>query len=40
MAAEAQRAGLGKHAAGTDLERLVDAKMWTPRYPRLKRKTA
>ncbi|HEV8540128.1 MAG TPA: NAD-dependent malic enzyme [Nitrospiraceae bacterium] len=40
VAGEAQRAGLGKHVSGTDLERLVDAKMWAPRYARLKKRPA
>ncbi len=38
VAAEAQRAGLAAPTAREELERLVDAKMWTPRYPRLVRK--
>jgi len=38
VAAEAQRAGVTARAGGDNLERLVDGKMWTPLYPRLKRK--
>jgi malate dehydrogenase (oxaloacetate-decarboxylating) len=38
VATEAQRAGLAEPTSPAELEWLVDAKMWTPRYPRLKKK--
>jgi malate dehydrogenase (oxaloacetate-decarboxylating) len=38
VAAEARRAGVTSRAGGDNLERLVDARMWMPLYPRLKRK--
>jgi malate dehydrogenase (oxaloacetate-decarboxylating) len=36
VAAEARRAGVARTSPG-ELERLVDERMWTPRYPRLRR---
>ena len=38
VAAEAQRAGLAEPIAPDELARRVDALIWVPRYPRLKRK--
>lgn len=38
VAAEAQRAGLAEPTTPVELERRVAAKMWEPRYPRLKKK--
>ena len=35
IGAEAQRAGLAEETASDELERRVDATMWTPRYMRL-----
>jgi malate dehydrogenase (oxaloacetate-decarboxylating) len=40
VAAEAQSAGLAEPIAREELERRVDASMWTPRYARYKRKVA
>jgi malate dehydrogenase (oxaloacetate-decarboxylating) len=37
VAAEAQRAGVATHKSADELERLVDGKIWMPRYPRLTR---
>jgi len=38
VGAEAQRAGLAEETSPEELERRVVATMWTPQYPRLKRK--
>ncbi|MEW6542720.1 MAG: NAD-dependent malic enzyme [Nitrospirota bacterium] len=38
VAAEAQRAGLAAPTSRDELERLVEGKMWAPRYPRFTRK--
>jgi malate dehydrogenase (oxaloacetate-decarboxylating) len=38
VAAEAQRQGVAESTSAEGLERLVDAKMWTPHYVRLKRR--
>jgi malate dehydrogenase (oxaloacetate-decarboxylating) len=39
VGAEAQRAGLAEVTAPEELERRVDATMWSPHYARLKRKS-
>lgn len=39
VAAEAQRAGVAERTAAAEIARLVDQRMWIPRYPRIKRKT-
>jgi malate dehydrogenase (oxaloacetate-decarboxylating) len=39
VGAEAQRAGLAEATAPDELERRVDATMWSPRYVRLRRKS-
>jgi malic enzyme len=38
VAAEAQRQGVAERAPAEASERLVDAKMWTPHYSRLRRR--
>jgi malate dehydrogenase (oxaloacetate-decarboxylating) len=38
VAAEAQRAGVADRTSADELERLVDQRMWVPRYPRLKKR--
>jgi malate dehydrogenase (oxaloacetate-decarboxylating) len=38
VGAEAQRAGLTGHSSDADLESQIDARMWTPRYVRYRRK--
>jgi hypothetical protein len=38
VAAEAQRQGVAEPTSAEVLERLVDAKMWTPRYVQLRRR--
>jgi malate dehydrogenase (oxaloacetate-decarboxylating) len=37
VAGEAQRNGVAEPASAGELERQVDAKVWTPQYPRLRR---
>jgi malate dehydrogenase (oxaloacetate-decarboxylating) len=40
VGAEAQRAGLAESTTAEELERRVNAAMWTPKYPRLKASVA
>ncbi len=40
VAAEAQRAGVAERTSEEEIARLVDQRMWVPRYARLKKRSA